>query len=386
MAEVVGRADTHVGLNLIFLVPGETGGMEVAARELIPALLAEAPPGMRFTAFINREAASAGDGPWGELLAAATVPVNARNRVQWVLGEQALLPPMAAHAGVDLVHSLASTGPLWGRFRRVVTVHDLIYARFPEAHAGIRDKGMKVLVPWAVRRSDRVIADSQSTREDLMRLLGVAGARIDVVPLGLGSVRREDPLPESEVRARFDLGERRIVLSLSAKRPHKNLPALIGALARLAPERRPLLVLPGYATAHETELRELARAAGLDADLRFLGWCSGEEIEGLWVLAEAFVFPSLYEGFGLPVLEAMAREVPVACSNASSLPEVAGDAALLFDPHDERAIADALGRLLEDSALREQLRIRGLARARHFTWERTAALTLESYARTLGRA
>ena len=163
----------NIGLNLIFLVPGETGGMEVAARELIPALLAEAPAGMRFTAFVNREAAAAKDGPWGELLPAVTVPVNARNRVQWVLGEQTLLPPLAMRAGVDLVHSLASTAPLWGRFRRVVTVHDLIYARFPEAHAGIRDKGMKVLVPQAVRRSDRVIADSQSTRDDLVEMLGV---------------------------------------------------------------------------------------------------------------------------------------------------------------------------------------------------------------------
>ncbi len=200
---------------------------------------------MRFTAFVNREAAAAG-GPWGELLPAVTVPVNARNRVQWVLGEQTLLPPLAMRAGVDLVHSLASTAPLWGRFRRVVTVHDLIYARFPEAHAGIRDKGMKVLVPQAVRRSHRVIADSQSTRDDLVEMLGIRDDRIDVVPLGLGGVQRAAPLPEQEVRARFDLGERRVLLSLSAKRPHKNLLALIGALARIPAEERPVLVLPGY--------------------------------------------------------------------------------------------------------------------------------------------
>src|ERR1035438_5110552 len=180
----------HVGLNLIFLVPGETGGMEVAARELIPALLAEAPGEMRFTAFINREAAAAGDGPWGELLPAVTVPVNARNRAQWVRGEQTLLPWLAAREGVDLVHSLASTAPAWGRFRRVVTVHDLIYARFPETHAGIRDRGMKVLVPLAVRRSDRVIAISQNTRNDLVQLLGVPDAKIDVVEQGIGSVSR----------------------------------------------------------------------------------------------------------------------------------------------------------------------------------------------------
>ena len=376
----------HVGLNLIFLVPGETGGMEVAARELIPALLAEAPAGMRFTAFVNREAAAAKDGPWGELLGAVTVPVNARNRVQWVLGEQTLLAPMAMRAGVDLVHSLASTAPLWGRFRRVVTVHDLIYARFPEAHAGIRDKGMRVLVPWAARRSHRVLADSQSTRNDLIGLLGVRADRIDVVPLGLGTVRREAPLPEREVRMRFELGERRVVLSLSAKRPHKNLLALIGALARIPPDSRPVLVLPGYATAYEAELREGARALGIAGDVRFLSWVSAGELEGLWALAEAFVFSSLYEGFGLPVLEAMARGVPVACSDTSSLPEVAGDAALLFDPRDEPAIASTMRRLLDDPALAESLRGRGLARVRGFTWERTARLTLDSYARALGLA
>jgi glycosyltransferase involved in cell wall biosynthesis len=376
----------HIGLNLIFLVPGETGGMEVAARELIPALLARAPTEMRFTAFVNREAASAGGGPWAELLPAVTVPVNARNRVQWVLGEQALLPRMAARAGVDLVHSLASTAPLRGRFRRVVTIHDLIYARFPEAHSGLRDKGMGVLVPWAARRSDRVIVDSQSTRTDLIELLGIDSGGIDVVPLGLGAVRRESPLAEQQVRARFDLGGRRTVLSLSAKRPHKNLAALIGALAKIDADRRPLLLLPGYPTWHEQELRERARTAGVERDVRFLGWLSGAELEGLWAIADAFVFPSLYEGFGLPVLEAMARGVPVASSNASSLPEVAGEAALLFDPRDESAIAAALGRLLGDSALVEELRARGLERVRQFTWERTADLTLQSYARALGVA
>jgi glycosyltransferase involved in cell wall biosynthesis len=338
---------------------------------------------MRFTAFVNREAAAAGGGPWGELLPAVTVPVNARDRVQWVLGEQTLLPVLAAHAGVDLMHSMASTAPLWGHFRRVVTVHDLIYARFPEAHSGMREKGMKVLVPLAARRSDRVIADSRSTREDLMGLLGVKAERIDVVPLGLGTVRREAPLPERDVRARLELGERRVVLSLSAKRPHKNLLALIGALARIRSEDRPVLVLPGYPTAHEAELRSRAHELGVDDDVRFPAWVSADELEGLWAIAEAFVFPSLYEGFGLPVLEAMARGVPVACSNASSLPEVAGDAALLFDPRDESAIVGALERLLSDQALADRLRALGSERVREFTWERTARLTLDSYARTL---
>src|ERR1700742_4093923 len=220
--------------------------MEVAARELIPALLDAAPPGTHFTAFVNREAADADDGPWGELLPSVTVPVQARNRVQWVLGEQLLLPRLAARAGVELLHSLASTAPLRGRFKRVTTIHDLIYARFPEAHAGLRDRGMRVLVPGAARRSDRLIADSQSTREDLVTLLGVDRRRVDVGPPRLGAVRRAQPLSERDTRASYELGERRVLLSLSAKRPHKNLRALIDALAELDPSQRPVLVLPGY--------------------------------------------------------------------------------------------------------------------------------------------
>jgi len=359
--------------------------MEVAARELIPALLSEAPAGTRFTAFVNREAAAAGDGPWGELLSAVTVPVSSRNRVQWVLGEQVLLPRLAVRAGIDLMHSLGSTAPMRGRFVRVVTVHDLIYARFPEAHAGLRDRGMRVLVPGGARRAERVIADSQSTREDLIELIGLPREKIDVVPLGLGAVRRAQSLPERELRERFALAHRDVVLSLSAKRPHKNLRVLLDALAEIDVGSRPVLVLPGYPTAHEAELREHARARGLEDDVRFHGWVSAQELEGLWELAHAFVYPSLYEGFGLPVLEAMARGVPVACSNASSLPEVAGEAALLFDPHRPAQIAAALGRLLTDAGLRERLGELGRERARQFTWERSARLTLDSYERALGR-
>jgi glycosyltransferase involved in cell wall biosynthesis len=143
-------------------------------------------------------------------------------------------------------------------------------------------------------------------------------------------------------------------------------------------------VIPGYATWHEAELRARADELGVDADVRMPDWLSAAELEGVWRCARAFVFPSLYEGFGLPVLEAMARGVPVACSNASSLPEVAGDAALLFDPRDERAIAAAIETLLaQDGAARARMVQAGIERARRFTWERTAAATLDSYARAL---
>jgi glycosyltransferase involved in cell wall biosynthesis len=170
---------------------------------------------------------------------------------------------------------------------------------------------------------------------------------------------------------------------VSAKRPHKNLAALIGALACIPAERRPLLVLPGYPTPHERELRDLAGARGVADDVRFLGWVSSAQLDDLYAAADIFVFPSLYEGFGLPVLEAMARGVPVATSGRASLAEVAGDAALIFDPESEPSIAGAIERLLADDELRRRLGDAGRERAAGFTWERTAELTVETYRRAL---
>ncbi len=148
-------------------------------------------------------------------------------------------------------------------------------------------------------------------------------------------------------------------------------------------EARPVLVIPGYRTSHEDELRARADDLGLGGDVVFPPWVDAAQLEGLYALAACVVFPSLYEGFGLPVLEAMARGVAVACSDRSSLPEVAGDAALLFDPEDPRAIAGAMRRLLDDHALAERLAARGRERAAGFTWRRTAELTHAAYERAL---
>jgi glycosyltransferase involved in cell wall biosynthesis len=375
------RLPTHLGLNLVYLVPGETGGTEAYAREFIPALLAERPE-LRITAFVNREAAEAGGGPWGELVPAVTVPVRARRRAEWVAGEQLLLPRLAARAGVDLMHSLANTSPARGRYRRVVTVHDLIHRIHPEAHFGVAARAMGLLVRLAVARADRVIAPSTSSRDDLVRLLGTPAEKVDVVLQGHG----DPPASAGDAagtRARLELGERPIVLSLSAMRPHKNLPRLLEAVATIPAERRPLLVLPGYATGHGEELRRRAAELGLEGDVRFPGWVSAEDLEGLYAAASVFVFPSLYEGFGAPVLEAMARGVPVACSPRGSLAEVAGDAARLFDPERPTEIAAAIEALLADPAEAERLRVAGRERAGRFTWAATARGTLAAYERAL---
>lgn len=371
----------HIGLNLIYLVPDETGGPEIYARELIPALRAVAPE-IRFTAFINREAAASG-GPWIDEVEHVLMPLRAANRLNWVRGEQLMLPRWARREGVDLVHSLANTGPARGRFARVTTIHDLLYLLVPEAHFGLRGRGMRVLVPAAARRSDRVIAISHSTREDVIARLHVPADRIDVVPQGVGASPAATPVAERELRERLKLGDRRVLLSVSTKRAHKNLRRLLDAHALLPADERPLLVLPGYPTPHEEELRREAGDLGISDDVRFLGWLAPAELEGLYRAAEAFVFTSRYEGFGMTVLEAMSRGVPVACSNASAIPEVAGDAALLFDPASTAEIAGAVRSLLVDPRLRTRLAEAGRRRAAGFSWERTARGTIETYRRAL---
>jgi len=264
-----------------------------------------------------------------------------------------------------------------------VTVHDLNYLIYPETHFGLRALGMRALVPLAVRRSHRTIVPSVATRDDLVERLRASSAAIDVIPQGVGLPPAGAPAAADELRQRLELKGHQVLLTVSAKRPHKNLSRLLGAVARVPHERRPVLVLPGYPTPHEYELRALACRVGIDADVRFLGWVSAQELNALYELADAFVFPSLYEGFGLPVLEAMARSLPVATSGRGSLAEVAGDAALFFDPEREDSIAQAIERLLGDRELREQLSRAGRERAARFSWDATAEATVASYRRAL---
>lgn len=368
----------------MFLVPGETGGTEVYARELATAMLLERPD-IRLTAFVNSETAEQGDRLWGAEIKTVVLPVRATNRVDWVRGEQLLLPRAAERERCDLVHSLANTGPIHGGFKRVLTVHDLLHRAVPESHFGVRGLGMRVLVPAAARRSDRVIAISQSTANEVTDLLHVKRERVDVVPNGLGAIKRTEPTPEMIVREQFRLGDRQILLSVSTKRAHKNLHRLLEALALAPKERRPVLVLPGYATPHEAELRERAQALAIEDDVRFLGWISEQDLEGLYASASGFIYASLYEGFGLPILEAMVRGVPVACSDIAVLREVAGSAALFFDPEDVVSIAQSIESLLTEPERNSRLAAAGIDQSARFAWEKTANGVAESYETALGR-
>src|SRR4051794_27041526 len=247
--------------------------MEIYARELIRRLARR--DGLRLTAFVNRDAVGT---DWGEGVAEVLVPVRASDRKQWVIGEQVHLPRLAARAGVDLVHSMASTAPVHGRFRRITTIHDLNYKLVPGTHFGVRGLVMGGLVPAAAHRSHRILVDASSTVDDLVQHLRVKRAKVDVVPLGVTERPLVTPTPEAQLRASLELGDRPVLLTVSAKRPHKNLARLIEAHARLAGPR-PVLVLPGYPTPYESELRALADGLGTTPDLRFPAWVSAEDLE-----------------------------------------------------------------------------------------------------------
>jgi len=370
----------RIGWNLLFLVPGETGGLETYVRDLLPEIIRASSGSDRFVAVVAEEAAD-----WqplrdlSETVEIVVLPVRSRRREQWIFGEQVLLPRTLRAHHIDLLHNLTATGPFWPGRPQVTTVHDLIYNVVPDMSPGLRGAVMRRLAPGVARRSELVITISGTSAQDLERVAQLDASRIRVIPIAAAAPAVEPECGPAEVRARLHAGTRQIALCPGGMKPHKNVVRLLAALALMLPEERPLLLLPGYSTGHQETLVQHCATLGLEDDVRFLGWVDDAQLEALYGAADVLVFPSLYEGFGLPVLEAMMRGVPVVCSNAASLPEVGGDTVRYFDPRDEQAMAAEISAVLADSALRERMVKAGLARASGFSWERAAHETLEVY-------
>src|SRR3954468_5527384 len=304
------------------------GGIEVMVKRLLPALSARA-PGTRFSVFVGPQGSQAlRDERWTSEIELMTHPALGP-RGGKALSELTLLGWLAPRRGVDLLYSIALTGPLRSRSLHVVNVADTTWITHPDPGEMNTVRLWRAIVPPVVRRADRVIAIAEAGRRDIVEHLRVPAERVDVVLLGTA----QEPLaePARDVREHFELGDGPVVLSVSAKKVHKNLMRLVRSM-RVVAQRHPdaVLVLPGNPTDHEDELR--AEAARLGLNVRFPAWVSDEELEGLYRVASAAVAPSLNEGFGLPVLDAMRRGVPVAAANASALPEAGGDAARYFDP------------------------------------------------------
>jgi alpha-1,3-rhamnosyl/mannosyltransferase len=254
---------------------------------------------------------------------------------------------------------------------------------FPEGFSASQRLGFRLIVALAVRTATKVLAISAATRDDLARTFRMPHERICVTHLAADAAFYPRPADESaSVRARYRLPED-YLLYFGINKPHKNLLRLVEAYARL--RHAPPLVLAGRADPRYPQARHRAAAFGMADRVVFVGDVASVDVPALYSGATLFIFPSLYEGFGLPPLEAMACGVPVLCSDRSSLPEVVGDAALTFDPTDIESIADAMQRGLADGDLRASLRERGRVQAARFSWERTAQATLAAYREAIGK-
>lgn len=354
----------RIGVNALYLIPGGVGGTEIYLRELLHALAAIDTTNEYFV-FTNLETEQAivprqANFHW------KPQAVHATKRPARILWEQTILPLEAARFRLDVLFNPGFTSPLSAPCPYVTVFHDLQHKRHPEYFRRFDLPFWRFLLWASAHRSRKLIAVSEATRADLLHFYRIPESRLAVVPHG--------------VEARFFELDRThtepYVLCVSTLHPHKNIERLIRAYARA---KRPYqLVLAGMRGFQTAAVEALIHELHVGEHVRITGWIPREELLALYAKARAFVYPSTFEGFGMPVLEALAAGIPTACSDIPVLREVAGEAALYFDPASDDALAAALERIVTDEALRIRLAQAGPQRARPFTWQRSAELTLQA--------
>lgn len=299
-------------------------------------------------------------------------------RLMW---EQTTFPILAARHKLDLLHSLHYTLPLAYPGRRVVTFHDLTFFLFPQLHTLPKRYFFRLFIHLSRRRATAIIADSESTRQDAIRLAKVPPGKIRAILLGVTPDfhPENDPALLRAVRQKYSLPER-FLLFVGLLEPRKNLPALLQAFASLPPQQPEVrLVIVGRQGWMYDQTLRLVQELGIADKVHFTGYVDQPDLPRVYNLAQMAVYPSTYEGFGFPVLEAMACGTPVITTDVSSMPEITGEAGVLVPPGNIPALAQAIQRLLSDPLERQHRAALGIARAANFTWERTAIQTLAVY-------
>jgi len=357
------RTGVRIGINALYLIPGGVGGTEIYLRELLAAL-ADLDQTNEYLVFTNLETQfdlvpKQANFHW------KPQAVHARFRPARILWEQIVLPFEAARYRLDVLFNPGFTAPLFSPCRQVTVFHDLQHKRHPEYFRWFDLPFWQFLLWMAAHRSHRLIAVSEATRSDLLRFYSIPKERIAVVHHGV------EPAFSRLDRSHTES----YLLCVSTLHPHKNLPRLIRAYGRKKRDFR--LILAGLRGFHAEAIERLIEDLKLQDSVRITGWVPREELYSLYARARAFVYSSTFEGFGMPVLEAMAAGIPVACSDIPPLREVAADAALFFDPLNEDDIASGIERVMSDASLQERLTTAGRERARPFTWVRCAEQTLK---------
>jgi glycosyltransferase involved in cell wall biosynthesis len=360
----------RIAVDLVFFT-GRKGGTESYARGMFPALADH--EDLRFVGIGNREL-DANPPSWfpGEIVA---LPVSGENRAAWAAAVALAVAPRARGIRADVLHCPSNFGPAVRLLPTVVTVHDVLAVRHPEWVPGGRARGVQTLIRSTVRAATRIITDSHASAADVHRLLGRPMSDIDVIHLGVEPI---DPLDHGAAPA-----ARPYLLAGGNRMPHKNFERLLEAWTLIPAPERPRLVITG--SHGEDPLLPTVRRLGLEDDVDLLGWVSAEELSALYHGASAYVFPTLFEGFGLPVLEAMARGCPVLGSDIPVLREVGGEDMAYVDATDAAAIAAAVRRLVRDPEAQAAMAAAGRKRAATFTWQRTADATADVYRRLVSQ-
>lgn len=312
---------------------------------------------------------------------AKLIPVDINKASMRLVWEQVVLPRLLQENNVDLLHSPHYTMPLAAHTKRVVTYHDLTFFILPQVHQPIKTAFFRIMMTLTKKNADHIITDSESTRQDAIRLLGIDPSKISSVLLAANSVFKpiENEVASSRLQ-KYGLNVNRYICYVGVIEPRKNVDLLIEAYARIADQFQdiPLVIVGKQGWQYNRVFRKV-NDLGLNDRVRFLGHICMDDLVAIYSGASVFVYPSQYEGFGLPVLEAMQCGAPVITTNVSSMPEVSGGAAILIDPDNIDALSTAMADVLKNATLASRLSNSGLERAKSFSWSKTARETIHIY-------
>lgn len=372
----------RIGINALYLLPGKVGGSEVYVRNLA-RWLPEVTRG-ETVVFVNRESTEVFRDAPGRLKVVRCA-VRAESRPKRILYEQLVLPILAKRHGLDALVSAGMTGPFVSAVPNFTMIYDLQHVNQPENFGRLYLPFLRAIIYLSAKRSRAVLTLSEKSRQDIIKNYNIPPDRVSVTYLASDPdlFFRRPAQEAEEARKKYGLPER-FVLYIASSLPHKNYERLLEAFKKAQADEPGLkLVLIGARDYGHGAVKKKISSLGIEDRVIFLGWLPFEDIPRIYSAASLFVFPSLHEGFGIPVLEAMACGAPVVCSKIRPLDEVAGDAAHFVDPLDVNSIAEGMLDVLKDKGLRERLVASGLRRAASFSWRKTAADTLEAVSRRL---
>jgi len=368
----------RIGINTLFMLPGKVGGTETYVRGLVYGLsqVDKKNEYVLFTRDENHHIFEYNSEQFSKILC----PVPAKDRLTRVAYEQLFLHRLVVKHGIDVLHSPGYVSPVVGKFGKVVTIHDMQYVYYPGYFSKTKLLYWKYLLPLSATKSDVILTVSENSKADIANFLNIPKNKIFVTyeaPKFCIDSDKDDSLPT--VMKKYGIWDN-YILSVASLLPHKNLERLIKAFALLEDKIDHQLVLVGIKGHALDEIRKMiGNKLKHPARVTILGYISDQDLAAVYKRASLFILPSLFEGFGIPLLEAMSLDCPVAASNKTSIPEVVRDAALLFDPNSSDQIAEAILSVVSDETYREQLIDRGRQRVKLFSWERMAEETVHAY-------